>query len=133
LYGKQGKVVKPFSLSVLIAKIQAVFRRTYDYISGVSEIIEHKGVLLNSGEGTLTYNELKMVLIRNELKIITLLLNNKGKIVSRETIMKTLWDDDQFVNDNTLTVNINRLRSRLEDLNLNDFISTKKGQGYIII
>lgn len=131
--GADDYITKPFSMQVLIAKIQAILRRTYDYAAAASEYLEHKGLLLNMGEGLVIYDSRKAELTKNELKILTLLMNNKGRIVSRESIMQLLWDDDVYVNDNTLTVNINRLRGKLSDLGIPDFIETKKGQGYIIL
>jgi len=131
--GADDYITKPFSMSVLIAKIQAVLRRTYDYSSGTPDLLEHMGITLNTGESTLIYSDQKIELTKNELKILVLLLNNKGRVVSRESIMQALWDDDEFVNDNTLTVNINRLRSRLAEIGLPEIIGTRKGQGYIIV
>ena len=131
--GADDYITKPFSMQILIAKIQAVMRRTYDYTSASSEYLEHDGLMLNMGEGSVIVENNKVELTKNELKILTLLMNNKGKIVSRESIMQLLWDDDVYVNDNTLTVNINRLRSKLIDIGKPDFIETKKGQGYIVL
>jgi DNA-binding response OmpR family regulator len=131
--GADDYIAKPFSMQVLIAKLQAILRRTYDYVSTGSEYLEHKGLMLNLGEGSVFYNNCKIELTKNELKMLILLMNNKGRIVSRESIMQLLWDDDVYVNDNTLTVNINRLRSKLSDLGMQDFIETKKGQGYIVL
>lgn len=130
--GADDYITKPFSMSVLIAKINAVLRRTYDYSSMAAELLEHKGLTLNTTEGTLLYNGHKLELTKNEQKILALLLNRKGSVVSRESIMQLLWDNDEFVNDNTLTVNINRLRSRLSEVGLEELITTRKGQGYII-
>lgn len=130
--GADDYITKPFSMQVLIAKLQAIIRRTYDYDSTSSEFIEHKGLILNSGEGFITSGSDKAELTRNEHKILTLLMNNKGRVVSRESIMQLLWDDDVYVNDNTLTANINRLRSKLADIGQTDFIITKKGQGYMV-
>jgi DNA-binding response OmpR family regulator len=130
--GADDYITKPFSMQILIAKIQAVMRRTYDYASAGSEYLEHNNLVLNMGEGSVTYESRKAELTKNELKILTLLMNNKDRIVSRESIMQLLWDDDVYVNDNTLTVNINRLRSKLADIGCPDFIETKKGQGYIV-
>lgn len=130
--GADDYITKPFSMSVLIAKIQAVLRRTYAYSAASPELLEHRGVTLNAGEGVLLYNGNRLELTKNELKIMSLLLNKKGSVVTRENIMQMLWDDDQFVNDNTLTVNINRLRSRLSEIGLDELIGTRKGQGYII-
>ena len=130
--GADDYITKPFSMQVLIAKLQAVMRRTYDYASSSPEYLSHGGLMLNTGEGFVTSGSNKAELTRNELKILTLLLNNKGRVVSRESIMQLLWDDDVYVNDNTLTANINRLRGKLADIGLPDFITTKKGQGYMV-
>ncbi len=131
--GADDYIAKPFSMQILIAKIQAILRRTYDYTTADHDYLEHRGLILNMGESSVIYGNSKSELTKNEMKILRLLMTNKGRIVSRESIMKLLWDDDQYVNDNTLTVNINRLRSRLSDLGLEDYIETKKGQGYIVI
>ena len=131
--GADDYIAKPFSMQILIAKIQAILRRTYDYTTSDQDYIEHRGLILNMGESSVIYGNSKSELTKNEMKILRLLMSNKGRIVSRESIMKLLWDDDQYVNDNTLTVNINRLRSRLADLGLEDYIETKKGHGYIVI
>jgi len=131
--GADDYITKPFSMQVLIAKIQAILRRTYDYAAAGSEYLEHNGLLLNMGESSAFYENTKVELTKNELKILTLLMNNKGRIASRESIMQLLWDDDVYVNDNTLTANITRLRSKLSDIGLQDFIETKKGQGYIVL
>ncbi|AEY64790.1 response regulator transcription factor [Clostridium sp. BNL1100] len=131
--GADDYIAKPFSMQILIAKIQAILRRAYDYATSDHDYIEHRGLILNMGESSVIYGNSKSELTKNEMKILRLLMSNKGRIVSRESIMKLLWDDDQYVNDNTLTVNINRLRSRLSDLGLEDYIETKKGQGYIVI
>lgn len=130
--GADDYITKPFSMQVLIAKLQAILRRTYDYTSSGSEYMEYKGLLLNTSDGSVTYNNSRSELTRNEFKILTLLMNNKGRVVSRESIMQLLWDNDEYVNDNTLTANINRLRSKLADIGQPDFIATKKGQGYMI-
>lgn len=130
--GADDYITKPFSMQILIAKIQAVIRRTYDYASASSEYLEHNGLMLNMSESSITFKSSKAELTKNELKILSLLMNCKGRIVSRESIMQLLWDDDVYVNDNTLTVNINRLRGKLSDIGLPDFIETKKGQGYIV-
>jgi DNA-binding response OmpR family regulator len=131
--GGDDFVQKPFSLDVLMAKINALLRRTYNYTNTTSNIIEHNGVVLNIKDSSVIYNDNKLELTKNEFKILYTLMNDKGEIVSRDEIMRALWEDESFVDDNTLTVNINRLRKKLDDLGLNDFIKTKKGQGYIII
>ncbi len=130
--GADDYITKPFSIQVLIAKLQAILRRTYDYTSSNLEYMEYKGVMLHTAEGTVAFEDKKAELTRNELKILVLLMNNKGRVVSRETIMQLLWDNDEYVNDNTLTANINRLRGKLSDIGQPDFIATRKGQGYLI-
>ena len=130
--GADDYVTKPFAMSVLIAKVQALLRRSYDYAAGTPDLLSHHELTLNTGDGTVFYNGQRIELTKNEHKILSLLLSNKGKIVSRGRLMRLLWDNDEFVNDNTLTVNINRLRTKLADMGLDDFIATKKGQGYII-
>ncbi len=131
--GADDYVIKPFAMAVLIAKVQALLRRSYDYAAGTPELLSHRDLTLNTGDGTVFYNGQRIELTKNEHKILALLLSKKGKIVSRERLMQLLWDNDEFVNDNTLTVNINRLRIKLADMGLNDFITTKKGQGYLIV
>ncbi|APM37651.1 response regulator transcription factor [Clostridium kluyveri] len=130
--GADDYITKPFSMDVLIAKISALIRRTYSYGEGASELLECNRAILNLTYKTLSYNERKIELTKNEFKIMLLLMKNNGKTISRERIMRTLWDDDNFISDNTLTVNINRLRMRLRDIGLYDFIKTKKGRGYEI-
>lgn len=130
--GGDDFIQKPFSLDVLMAKIQAIIRRTYSYTSVESDVIEYNGAILNLKDSNLMFNEEKVELTKNEFKILYILMKNNGKVVSRDKIMRSLWEDESFVDDNTLTVNINRLRKKLSDIGLDDFISTKKGQGYII-
>lgn len=129
--GADDFIAKPFDQSVLVAKIQALLRRTYDFSSAVP-VIEHKGALLNTESGTLVFNNEKIALTKNEYIIILCLMKNKGKIISREKLMQELWETDSFVDENTLTVNVSRLRKKLEAAGLNDFIGTKFGIGYII-
>ena len=129
--GGDDFISKPFNVSVLLAKIQAILRRTYDMPSGIS-ILEHKGIILNLNDFTLSYRDKSMELTKNEFRILETLLVNKGKIVSRDTLMMKLWQDDNYVEANTLTVNVTRLRKKLEDLGIDDFIKTKVGCGYII-
>lgn len=129
--GADDFIAKPFDQSVLVAKIQAVLRRTYDFSSAVS-IIEHKGAMLNTEDGVLTFNNDRIPLTKNEYIIILCLMRNKGKIISREKLMQQLWETDSFVDENTLTVNVSRLRKKLEAAGLPDFIETKFGMGYII-
>lgn len=129
--GGDDFIAKPFDLDVLTAKIQAMIRRTYDF-TGQSSIIEHNGMILNLSEATLLYQNEKLELTRNELRILQLLMENKDKVVSRDTIMVKLWEDDNYVDENTLSVNMNRLRKKLETVGLKDIILTKKGIGYRI-
>lgn len=130
--GGDDYITKPFSMEVLIAKVNAMLRRAYDYQDHAADTIECRGAVLHLGEGILHYHQSRLELTRNELKILSLLMKNQGKIISRDRIMRYLWDNDEFVNDNTLTVNINRLRSKLEGIGLDEFIHTKKGSGYLI-
>ena len=129
--GADDFIAKPFDRNVLMAKIQAMLRRTYDFADAVP-ILEHKGVILNTGDNTLQIGDERIELSKNEYRILLVLMQNKGKIVSREKIMETLWATDNFVDENTLTVNVGRLRKKLENAGLAKFISTKVGSGYII-
>lgn len=122
---------KPFDLSVLTAKVQALLRRTYGF-GGTTDLMECQGAILNIGDGSLTYNQQKIELTKNENKILQTLMEQRGKIVSRDTLMMRLWENDSFVDENTLTVNIARVRRKLEDLGLTQFIITKKGIGYLV-
>ncbi|GCD09290.1 response regulator transcription factor [Clostridium tagluense] len=131
--GGDDYITKPFSMDILIAKINALLRRAYSYGEQPSDLIECDGVILNLMENTLLYKEDKMELTKNEFKVMLLLMKNRGKTISREKIMRALWDDDNFINDNTLTVNINRLRTKLCDIGLKDYIVTKKGYGYMLL
>lgn len=129
--GADDFIAKPFDGSVLIAKIQALLRRTYDFAPSVP-VLEHKGAMLNTGDGSFLYKNEKIPLSKNEYRILLTLMKNKGKTVSRERLMEQLWETDSFVDENTLSVNVNRLRKRLEAAGLEGFITTKFGVGYII-
>ncbi len=129
--GGDDFIPKPFDLSVLTAKVQALLRRTYDF-GGVSQLLECDGAVFNIGDATLSYHNEKIELSKNDCKILQLLMENKGSIVSREAIMTRLWESDSFVDENTLTVSITRLRRKLEAAGLTDFIATKKGLGYLV-
>lgn len=129
--GGDDFVAKPFDLSVLTAKVQAVLRRTYD-LAGKIPVLEHRGAILNLNDTTLTYNGAKIDLTKNEFRILQTLMENKGRLVSRDTLMTRLWETDNYIEENTLTVNIARLRKKLEKSGLTDFITTKVGEGYII-
>lgn len=129
--GADDFVAKPFDGSVLMAKLQALLRRTYDFAASVP-VLEHRGALLNTGDNTLTYNGEKISLSKNEYRILLVLMENRGRVVSREKLMERLWETDSFVDENTLSVNVNRLRRRLDSAGLEGFITTKFGVGYII-
>lgn len=129
--GADDFIAKPFDLNVLTSKVQAMLRRTYDFANS-SPILEHKGAMLNTGDGTFVYEQQEVSLTKNEYRILSILMTNKGKIVSREKIMEALWQSDDFVDENTLTVNVNRLRKKLDNVGLQGFIETKFGVGYII-
>ena len=118
-------------MNVITAKIQALLRRTYAF-QGMVNVMEHKGVMLNLNDATMTYKEEKLSLTKNDYKILQILLENAGRIVAREEIMTRLWESDEFIDDNTLTVNVTRLRKKLEEIGLEDYILTKKGIGYYI-
>ena len=129
--GADDFIAKPFDLSVLIAKVQALLRRTYDYAAS-APVLMHRGATLNTGDGTLMCRGETIELTKNEYRILLTLLQNKGRIVSREKLMEALWKTDSFVDENTLTVNVGRLRKKLEAAGLNDFIMTRFGVGYIV-
>lgn len=129
--GGDDLLAKPFHLQVLSAKVQAMLRRAYDF-AGTAHLLECGGAVLNVSDGTLTAGGEKVELTRNEFKILQLLLEHRGEIVSREAIMTRLWESDSFVDENTLTVNVTRLRKKLESAGLTDFIRTRKGAGYLV-
>ena len=129
--GADDFIAKPFDQSVLMAKIKALLRRTYDF-GGQVPVLEHKGAMLNTGDSTLTFGDTRIDLTKNEYRILLALMENKGKTVSRERLMEILWQTDCFVDENTLTVNVGRLRKKLESAGLSDFIATRHGVGYII-
>ena len=129
--GADDFISKPFDLQVLTAKLQAILRRTYDF-GGQMSVLEHRGAVLNFSDGSLTWQGRKVELTKNEQKILQCLMENWGTVVSRQSLMERLWATDNFVDENTLTVNVNRLRKRLEQAGLTDFITTRKGMGYII-
>lgn len=129
--GGDDFISKPFDLNILVAKMQALLRRTYTFHNEL-HLLEHKGVILNLADASLTYNGQKIDLTKNEFRILQLLMENTEKTVSRDRIIAHLWEGESFIDDNTLTVNMTRLRKKLEDYRLNNFITTKKGMGYII-
>lgn len=127
--GGDDFIAKPFDLDVLTVKIQAMLRRSYDFVSQ-SVVLEHRGAMLNLTEAVLVYGSEKLELTKNELRILQVLMENKEKVVARDTLMTKLWESDSYVDENTLSVNVNRLRKKLESAGLSDFIQTKKGIGY---
>lgn len=129
--GGDDFITKPYNTQILLARINALLKRAYPNNSNM-DVIEYNGLTLNILSSTIEYNQKNIELTKNELKILYYLLINKGKIVSRVDIMEYLWDSFMFVNDNTLTVNITRIRNKIEEIGLKDFIKTKRGQGYII-
>lgn len=129
--GADDFIAKPFDLEVLAAKVQAILRRTYSF-GNTFNLMEYKGTVLNLGNGTLTVGEQKLELTKNELKILQILYEHRGQVVSRDAIMTRLWESDSFVDDNTLTVNVTRLRKKIEGAGLKGFILTKKGMGYMV-
>lgn len=129
--GGDDFIAKPFDLDVLTVKIQAMLRRSYDFVSQ-SVVLEHRGAMLNLTEATLVYGSEKLELTKNELRILQVLMENKEKVVARDNLMTKLWESDSYVDENTLSVNINRLRKKLDAIGLDGFILTKKGIGYRI-
>ena len=129
--GADDFITKPFDQSVLMAKIQALLRRTYDFGASVP-VLEHRGALLNTGDNTLTYQGQRVSLTKNEYRILLCLMQSKGRVVSREKLMERLWETDSFVDENTLTVNIGRLRKKLDAAGLPGFITTRVGLGYMV-
>ena len=129
--GGDDFIPKPVDLQVMTAKIQAVLRRTYD-MAGKVPVLEHRGAVLNLNSTVLTYQGERIELTKNEFRILQTLMENKGKVVSRDTLMTRLWQMDSYVEENTLTVNVTRLRKKLEGAGLADFIVTKVGRGYLI-
>lgn len=129
--GADDFIAKPFDMSVLMAKINALLRRTYDF-TGASPMLEHRGAVLNTGDNTLTFEGKPIALSKNEYRILLTLLENKGNVVSRERLMEKLWQTDSFVDENTLTVNVGRLRKKLDAAGLPGFIETRFGVGYLV-
>ena len=129
--GGDDFIAKPFDLDVMNAKVRALLRRTYDF-NPLPELLEHRGVTLNPSDATFVYEGNRYDLTKNEYRILQILMENKGKIVSRDTLMQRLWETDFYVDENTLTVNINRLRKTLLGAGIENFITTKKGIGYLV-
>lgn len=129
--GADEFIEKPFDLNVVTAKVQAMLRRTYAF-QGQVNMVQHKGVVLNISDASLMFEGNKLELTKNEFKILQQLMEHAGQIVSRDEIMERLWESDSFVDDNTLTVNMTRLRKKLEDAGIKEYIATKKGIGYLV-
>ena len=130
--GGDDFVEKPFDLNVLTAKIQALLRRAYSF-TGQLNVLEYRDVILNLNDAAVTFHGERMELTKNDFKILQILMENAGKIVKRDRIMERLWESDEFIDDNTLTVNMTRLRKKLESIGICDFIATKKGIGYMLV
>lgn len=130
-YGADHYVTKPFNTQILLAKIVAILKRTNNGVS--QEKINCGKFVLDISKSRIERENKRAELTANELKIIKFLVKNKGKIVSREDIMNDLWDSEAFIDDNTLTVNITRIRKKLDEIGLRNIIETKRGQGYILL
>lgn len=128
--GGDDFVAKPFDGGVLMAKVRSLLRRCYDMAS--EPVLERRGARLHSGDQKLDYNGQTVELTKNEYRILSCLMESGGRVVSREKLMERLWETDSFVDENTLTVNVNRLRRKLAAAGLEDFIATRHGVGYII-
>ena len=129
--GADDFIVKPFDNSILVAKILALLRRSYDYSVGLQKL-EYEGLSINIDSNTVYYKDKIIELSKNEFRILLILIQNKGKVVSREKLMNQLWKTDIFIDENTLTVNVNRLRKKLSNQGIGDLIKTKFGVGYIV-
>lgn len=129
--GADDFVAKTTSPQILLARINSVLKRTYS--TELNNNISYKGLSLNLSRGTMTFENMELDLTKNEMKILNILIENKENIVSRDEIMEALWQCDEFVDDNTITVNVNRLRRKMEKLGVKDMLKTKRGQGYILL
>ncbi|MEW8986768.1 MAG: response regulator transcription factor [Bacillus sp. (in: firmicutes)] len=130
--GGDDFIQKPFDLDILVAKISALIRRKYTYEEAENIHFNHRGLKLNVTNSTIEYNGQTTELSRNEFVLLQFMMRKVGKIVAREDLMQALWNEEQFIDDNTLTVNVNRMRRKITALGLEDFIITRKGMGYII-
>lgn len=129
--GADDFVIKPYNTQILLARIESILRRASRVVES-SDLLEHNGMTLNLSNGTVNYGGESLEITKNELKILSYLMKNKGNIVSREDLMTYLWNSDFFVDDNTLSVNITRLRKKLESIGVKDAIETRRGLGYIM-
>lgn len=130
--GGDDFIAKPFDMEVLTAKIQALLRRTYDLSAAPSHLITCGNAILNTSDATLSYNGCRLDLTKNDYRLLQVLMSRKGEAISRDTLIEKLWGSDSYIDENTLTVNITRLRHKLEGIGLKDFIKTKKGIGYMV-
>lgn len=128
--GADDFITKPYNTQILLARINSILKRSY---GNFQEVLVHNGISLNLSNASLSFENNTIELTKNEIKILAFLLKNKGNIVSRDSLMEYLWSSDYFVDDSTLTVNITRLRKKLEDIGISDLIQTKRGLGYIIL
>lgn len=130
--GADDYITKPFQLDVLMAKINALLRRSYNYSEMGSEVMSHNGITLSVDDGNMEINGETILLSKNEYRLLYILMKKHGKILTREKLLRALWEDERFVDDNTLTVNINRLRRKIEEAGITGYIETKVGQGYMV-
>lgn len=128
--GADDFVTKPYNTQILLARISAMLKRTQK--ETVNDSLQYKGLKLQLNNSTVIYKDHEIELSKNEIRILYTLLQHKENIVSRDQLMESLWQSNEFIDDNTLTVNINRVRKKLEAAGLKDFIKTKRGQGYMI-
>lgn len=131
-YGADYYITKPFNIQILLAKIASVLRRSDFYSTIAEDKINCRDFILNLSKSAIEIGQKEIELTKNEFRILRYLIQNRGKIVSREEIMECLWDSESFIDDNTLTVNITRLRNKLEEINLKELLKTKRGQGYLL-
>ena len=124
-------IEKPFDLNVLTAKVQALLRRSYSF-QGNGNVLEYEGMILNLNDASFSYKEKNVSLTKNEFRILQMLMENAGKIIARDDIIARLWESDEFIDDNTLTVNVARLRKKIENAGMDNWIKTKKGIGYYL-
>ena len=129
--GGDDFIAKPFDLNVLTAKVQALLRRSYSF-QGNGNVLEYEGMILNLNDASFSYKEKNVSLTKNEFRILQMLMENAGKIIARDDIIARLWESDEFIDDNTLTVNVARLRKKIENAGMDNWIRTKKGIGYYL-
>lgn len=130
--GADDFVTKPYNTQILLARIASIMKRAYSEVEGDLEIFEYRGLKYNISTSEVSFNDETIELTKNESKILNVLMKSKGKIVSRDSIIKALWQTNEFIDDNTLTVNVNRLRRKIEGIGAEGYLQTKRGQGYIL-